>query len=204
MRRASILVLLFLFGGLAIVAQSRADEFRPVPIADYEVFSEVLERHYPLPNANAWGDTVTALICRQTTRWAEVKHRWPDDHLKIIRGGPYPGIDSLDVALRQDFVHNNMVPAVLDAELFRADVRPEPESIRHMPSDYWQLLHQGWPEVWGVLVVSSVGYNLDRSQALVIVGFGDSAMSGEGYLYHLRRVGDAAWAIERRWTVWFS
>jgi hypothetical protein len=69
--------------------------------------------------------------------------------------------------------------------------------------DGWETFHRRYPTANGMITLSRVGFNEDRSQALIFVGYGCGWLCGGGD-YVLLKKKDGAWKIEAKSMTWVS
>jgi len=67
----------------------------------------------------------------------------------------------------------------------------------------WDGFYESFPKYVGLTRVSRVGFNEDRTQALLYIGRQTHWLSGLGVVYFLVRAA-GQWNIETRITVWIS
>jgi hypothetical protein len=120
-------------------------------------------------------------------------------------------LPEVDSALIRDFALRNREPHSLNAlkalsgkltitlvegKVLRSLPRGEPEK-------YWEAFYKFYPRSTGHISLSSIGYNKDRSVAMLIVDLGCASLCGSGDVVTLRRVG-AQWRVTGIQNMWMS
>jgi hypothetical protein len=70
-----------------------------------------------------------------------------------------------------------------------------------MPEKGWKAFYQSYPKSNGYLTLSRVGFNKDRTEALVNTGWMRGALTGEGH-YFLLSKRNGEWRVERSAATW--
>ena len=70
-----------------------------------------------------------------------------------------------------------------------------------MPDEGWKTFYRLYPHSNGYLRLSRVGFNKDRTEALVNTGWMSGSLSGEGHYFLLLKK-DGKWRIERSIATW--
>jgi hypothetical protein len=69
--------------------------------------------------------------------------------------------------------------------------------------DGWKIFPQKYPGADAIITLSRAGFNADKSQALIFVGYGCGWLCGEGnYLLLVKK--DGEWRVEKKSMVWIS
>ena len=67
----------------------------------------------------------------------------------------------------------------------------------------WDKFYEEYPGAPGILTISRVGFNSDRSQAMVYMAHNASLMSASGELFFLANK-NGSWEIQTEEMIWFS
>jgi hypothetical protein len=142
----------------------------------------------------------TALLHSEIKRMPNFK-RAPDAvaDLEAKSRAEYPVEDEFSVN-----VPCTLLSKEAENELFHypTDDRLDAEAFKKI-QDGWRRFHRDHPDTWGLITISRVGFNPDKSLAVVYVGIHASMMiaNGKGFLL-VRKNG--SWAIESEELIWFS
>ena len=202
--RDTISVLLTLLSMVMTVpALGLAGEERVVsiPVEDYARYDQIITSKFLI------SETQLVLLERNTTTQISPDQEGPLTSAWLRTQGYFDG--ALPVDLVRDFVAVNQGSLRLEGR-FQFGTRyrfvsgntvEEPEvSLAHPILTAWLRSVQVVP-VLDRLVLSRIGYNLPRTQALVYVGNPRPDGSGAGFLVWLRRQ-EAAWSIWDTEVVW--
>jgi hypothetical protein len=69
--------------------------------------------------------------------------------------------------------------------------------------DGWEVFHKKYPTAGAIITLSRVGFNKDKSQALVFVAHSCGWLCGEGN-YILLEKKDGVWKVEKKSMTWIS
>ena len=72
-----------------------------------------------------------------------------------------------------------------------------------MPEEGWKEFYQLYPQSNGYLHFSRVGFNKERTEALVHVGWMRGSLEGQGQYFLLSKK-DGKWQVERSVGTWVS
>lgn len=67
----------------------------------------------------------------------------------------------------------------------------------------WKNFFSKFPNAPGILLVSRVGFNSDKTEAVVYAGKSCGTLCGEGYYVRLTKIGDR-WTVADQTTVWIA
>ena len=80
--------------------------------------------------------------------------------------------------------------------------RVDAEDVKRI-QDGWQQFYQDHPGAAGILSISRVGFNSDKSLAVVYIAAKTSMMMANGKCYLLAKK-NGSWEIEKEEMIWFS
>jgi hypothetical protein len=199
MKRFSVSpVVVFLLACCATIV-SRAQDAAPVPIDDseaYAVYASLLPREW----------VVTAAHAKRL-----VFQREADAYLRCMPRGPSletdwkTTVDSYRAAnagvryVREGFPL--LLPYVV---VSRADIEAafRDDSITTARGFGWDGFYQHYPDSGGYLMVSAVGFNAEKTRAMVYIGHSCGSLCGGG-THHLLEKADGAWQEVRPRDVQF-
>ncbi len=69
--------------------------------------------------------------------------------------------------------------------------------------DYWNNFHEKYPRSQGVTAFSRVGFNANRTEALLYIGTQSDWLAGRGYYVQLSRQNEQ-WTIKKKLDLWVS
>ena len=81
--------------------------------------------------------------------------------------------------------------------------RADQQTMRHQPMDGWKVFHERYPRSGGVVSFSAVGFNENRTQALVEMGIRGDWLMGRGEMILMSR-GESGWKICQTMRLWVS
>jgi len=183
----------------------------PVPEPEeYEVYSFLLEGENAVIKKDdddiivIEGDTVPTYVVEGTNHGIQTITRKGsylygfNETLSI----PEIGWDTLD-----DFERKNMSPSTLDYQfdlktkylLFNHEEQLE---LGHAGS-YWDRFYTRYPDSHGRISFSRVGFNRDKTKALVYRGWLAGSLAGGGHVVFLSKVDDR-WIVKKRIAIWIS
>ena len=67
----------------------------------------------------------------------------------------------------------------------------------------WKNFFSKYPNSPGILLVSRIGFNADKTEAIVYAGKSCGTLCGEGYYVRLTKIGER-WAVADQTTVWIA
>ena len=67
----------------------------------------------------------------------------------------------------------------------------------------WKNFFSKYPNAPGILLVSRIGFNSDKTEAIVYAGKSCGTLCGEGYYVRLTKIGER-WAVADQTTVWIA
>jgi hypothetical protein len=161
---------------------------------EYAVYAALIEDRY------LW-EGVDLIVIRNETTLFELG---PDVTFEqVSRSAP-----ALEEETYADFLAVNEEPTPLDGSLdlgFEvALVSPqELEEIFAADVGSYDAFYERFPNSQGVMELSRVGFNADRSQALVYVGNQHAPLGGAGY-YLILNKDDGAWQVDSELPLWIS
>jgi len=85
---------------------------------------------------------------------------------------------------------------------YPTDNRVDAEAIKKI-QDGWHQFHQDHPGAQGLITISRVGFNSDKSLAVVYVGIHASMMMANGKCFLVVKK-NGSWTIESEEMIWFS
>lgn len=69
--------------------------------------------------------------------------------------------------------------------------------------DGWEIFYKKYPTSGGIITLSRVGFNKEKSQALMFVSHGCGSLCGEGnYILLIKK--DNVWKVEQKLMMWIS
>jgi hypothetical protein len=69
--------------------------------------------------------------------------------------------------------------------------------------DGWRTFYRRYPKVGGILTLSRVGFNNEKTAALLYAGTQSDWLAGAGYLIMFEKQSDK-WVVTKRVSVWIS
>lgn len=69
--------------------------------------------------------------------------------------------------------------------------------------DFWREFYKCYPDAFGILSFSRVGFNQERNTALFYFGLQQASIVGRGQMILMRHV-DGAWHFRASYTLWIS
>jgi hypothetical protein len=85
---------------------------------------------------------------------------------------------------------------------YPVDNRIDGDALKKIHSG-WQRFHHDHPDTGGLITISRVGFNSDRTLAAVYVGVARAAMSGDGKCFLLVKK-NGSWTIASEEMIWFA
>jgi len=177
---------------------------------DYRVYDAVLAKMFA-------GDKVTfdtqsrvkQLIIRETTtidfatsqdheNWEQVKNRQIPLSDELIRNFE----KALKSRLRLDRSFRGKLPYILVSDREFTSIFVQSPDLNHM-QDEWDRFYKRFPESGGYVVLSNVGYNSSRNEALVYFVHWCGTVCGTGTYIWLKKI-DAAWSVQKIARMWIS
>lgn len=189
--------------GSLTVQTSTSEPMKVQEAVEYEIWSAVLARKY--------GDgTFQRLVARDRTeilmpepiakRWQNSEHdteAFAD--LKAKNKTQYALENKFSVKLPCILINSEEESKVLhSAPISRAD-KDYVEKVRSS----WHQFYEEYPGAQGILTISRVGFNSDKSEAMVYIANNASLMLGSGELFFLTRK-NGPWEIQAEQMIWFS
>lgn len=151
------------------------------------VIAAVLEQEF--------GRDVGMLVLRAETRpfvpdWDRLRERLPDLEAETIAG--YSARNARSSPLRQ------FLDLPMEARLLTED---EWKAI--LDQGGWDAFYARFPGAPGLTELSRVGFNRERTQALIYMGTMSHYLAGAGFFYLLEKEGDS-WKVKDQVMVWIS
>jgi hypothetical protein len=125
-----------------------------------------------------------------TAKFATLSQRTVDD-FKSRNEQSYELNDQFNLGVKINFISREELD-----KLF-------PSPPREGAPDGWETFNQRFPTAYAIITLSRVGFNEDRSQALIFVAFGCGWLCGEGNYVFLTKK-DRAWKIEAKSGTWIA
>lgn len=166
--------------------------------AEYVVYASLLRKM-------GYDEEKGQLVIQDTTEVGDLLRK-PIDHKTLERPlGP-----SLTKDTTEDFVTKNQTPRTLTNQfglkttlilITRADYN---QIFRALPLDEaWKLFRSKYPKASSIRTFSRVGFNKDKTQALVHYSYVCGELCGQGqYILLIKK--EATWTIEKEWMTWIS
>jgi hypothetical protein len=156
--------------------------------AEYAVYAVVLDEK----------KNRTQLVIDEYTRIADLSN---SDSQRILEQ-----LAPLTKETYEDFVAKNEKPSKLTNEFnLKAEIKflgKEDEVPQDRTKDPWEAFHQKY-RAGAIHTLSRVGFNKDKTQALVFVAFICGGLCGEGN-YFLLTKNEGQWKIEKKLFAWIS
>lgn len=193
------LVFTFTFGlsgaYLPVGAQTYSDQtVTEVSDEEYAVYSAAIAKFFSVRTS------LQQVVVKQRTtiEWSR------KERVQYIR----QQIPELDQTLTKRFKQRNKTPEMLEPR-FSTQIpvklisQQELDDIFKEGANSWRIFYERYPNSQGLMDFSRVGFNTDRTQALVYVGNLAGFLAGEGrYLFLVKENG--VWTPKKEITAWVS
>ena len=197
-------------GGAPVAEPSAPEPEVDVEREEYFVYDDLIRGEY-------WWDGIELVVLSNRTVVGHGEKGSLEGAVARIREA-LPGAQAETIA---DFERKNATPQELRADLFfrprpspggkdRIVLGPEVKLISEgeknklfQKGDGWKRFYATYPESQGILDVSRVGFNGDRTQALVYAGNQSHWLAGAGF-YVLLEKKDGKWEIAAKDGCWIS
>jgi hypothetical protein len=188
----------------SLTVQASTTELTPVQDAtEYEIWSAVLAKKY--------GDgSFQRLVVRDRTEILmpePIAKRWQNSERDTEAFSDLKIKNETQHALENKF--SLKLPCILinsDAEskVFRSmpDSRADKDYAEKVQSG-WQQFYEEYPGAQGILTISRVGFNSNKSLAVVYIANTASLMLASGKLFFLAKK-NGTWEIQTEQLIWFS
>ncbi len=157
---------------------------------DYEIYSLILDERFP--NIDEF------TIRQETTPWFELYTNSTFEYLNSLWDA--------DSSVFIDYISKNEAIHYLDSNKFKVAGKVvaliSPEELEEYFDDWfhWDWFYDKYPDSNGLIVFARIGYNSDKSQA--VVGFELVGTHGAGYLVYLAKNDNNEWEIIESTQIW--
>ncbi len=156
---------------------------------DYAVYSAILADHKYETKVMVVNDyTAHGLIADATNLNQEI----PNLNEETISG--FQTANKEDKKLENNFTTNGRI-------IFLSE--KEESKIFRKNQDGWARFYKKYPKARGIVTFSRVGFNQERTQALVSVSYSCGGLCGQGNFIFLQ-MKEGKWAVERSVMLWVS
>ncbi len=171
---------------------------------DYEIYSLILDERFP----DVKFSNIEFTVRQETLLWAIIPMK-----SEINLNSTFERLISLadaDTSVFIDYISKNERIHNLDSNKFKVAgkvvILISPEELEDYFDDWfhWDWFYDKYPDSDGLIVFTRIGYNSDKSQA--IVGFEDvgGGRNGEGYFVYITKNNDNEWEIILWNLIWIS
>jgi len=115
-------------------------------------------------------------------------------------------LDSTSVEIRDDFDKKNKAQCKLDPQIQPVDkiqfITFVEEQV-NLPRANWKAFYKKYPGATGYTMLSRIGFNSGRNEALIYLGNSCELLCGHGYLVLLRKH-KGQWKVWKQGTIWVA
>jgi hypothetical protein len=128
--------------------------------------------------------------------------------MKSTEGKEQEVLSSARVDTRDDFDAKNKIPCSLDphiqpAERIQLLSGREERAVFPRGSGSWKAFYKKYPGATGFTLLSKIGFDSTRDQALVYLGNSCELLCGHGYLVVLRKH-NGKWKVVKQAEIWLA
>jgi hypothetical protein len=197
-----MLLMLFIFG--ISHAEERNSNSDVVSLEEYKVYADLMNH----PKSKTW---LPILDLRHGTvvieEMTSPRKKWSDSSFSRLERASPPG--KLDPGLMDDLNRKNNRAYKIESRFPKST----PQEVDMIPAevldemfgknDGWRTFYRRYPKAGGILTLSRVGFNHEKTAALLYAGVQSDWLAGAGYLILFEKQSDK-WVVTKRESVWIS
>lgn len=190
-------LIIMLLGSYARVHHASSLITQPAPEPEeYAVYAAVLKEAFI-------GKGTKRLVIERHTSIDDLAHRDPNQMLERLSPLSKQTVEDFKSKNRQSYELKNKFNLQVEINFLTEDDVRELFKKRDGQQDGWKLFRQKYPAAGSIITLSRVGFNAERTQALMFVAHVCGRLCGQGN-YILLNKNEGEWKVEKKSMTWIS